>query len=72
MEKKVKIRSAAGARATSANIEARLTSDGKARKKKPPACPKNCSKLGVCPFNLRPCTGLLICGENYPPVARED
>jgi len=63
MEKKDKIKFAAGSRATSANIEARLVS---ARKRKPPPkCPKNCAKLGVCPENYLPCSGLLICGTNW-------
>ena len=63
MEKKDKIKFAAGSRATSANIEARLLSVGK--RKPPPKCPnKDCGRLSVCPVNIRPCSGLLICGVN--------
>jgi hypothetical protein len=64
MVKKSAIKSAAGSRATSANIEARLVAVG--RKPKPPKCPKNCSKLYICPDNVRPCTNLFICGTNFP------
>ncbi len=65
MEKKNKIKSAAGSRATSANIEARLS----AKKPKPkPPCPllyKDCRDLLICASNDRPCSGLVLCGSNF-------
>jgi hypothetical protein len=67
MEKKDKIKSAAGSRATSANIEARLTSVKRRKPPPPPKCPlrgKDCGDLIFCPSNGRPCSVLLICGAN--------
>jgi hypothetical protein len=66
MVKKSAIKSAAGSRANSANIEARLVAAGRKPKPRPPKCPKNCSNLYICPDNIRPCTNLFICGKNFP------
>ena len=67
MKKKVKIKSVAGAHATTTNIEARLTSGSKVSKRK--RCPKDnsdCTDLTHCPSNWRPCSGLIHCGTNLP------
>ncbi len=67
MEKKDKIKSAAGSRATTANIEARLISVQ--RRKPGPKCPnKDCSNLTICHPNIRPCSGLIFCVGNIPPI----
>lgn len=65
MVKKNAIKSAAGSRATSANIEARLVAVARKPKPKPPKCPKNCSNLFICSDNVKPCSNLFICGKNF-------
>jgi hypothetical protein len=63
MEKKDKIKRAAGSAATSANIEGRLALKGK---RKPPKCmTKDCSDLTSCVGNQRPCSGLFFCSLNF-------
>jgi hypothetical protein len=58
-----KIKPAAGSRATSATIEARLASAAKSKPKNP--CPKlNCAHLFICVTNGVSCPPLLICGTN--------
>jgi hypothetical protein len=61
MERRDKTKPAAGARATSENVEDRLKS---ARAPKP-KCPNNCSTLGPkCPTNHLICGRLIDCGTN--------
>jgi hypothetical protein len=64
MEKRDKMRSAAGPGATSKNIEDRLTS---ARAPKLKGCPTNCVRLGTkCSDNHLICSELIHCVVNGP------
>ena len=56
MEKKTKIKSAAGAGVTRRNVEERVTTAQKA--------PLVCGKLTSCAINKKSCPKLVRCGEN--------
>jgi hypothetical protein len=62
MEKKTKIKSAAGARVTRRNVEERVTAAQKGPLVKP--CTALCSRLTSCPDNRKECPRLLRCGVN--------
>lgn len=60
-----KIKPAAGSRATSANIEARIAAAAKSKSIDRKGCPKlNCDHLYICVTNGVSCKPLLICGLN--------
>jgi hypothetical protein len=62
MEKKTKIKSAAGARVTRRNVEERVTAAQMAPLVKP--CTALCAKLKSCPDNRKTCPKLARCGVN--------
>ena len=62
MEKKTKIKSAAGSKATGRNVEARLAAAKKTPSAKP--CTENCAALKSCTTNRKECPVLVRCGIN--------
>jgi hypothetical protein len=62
MEKKTKIKSAAGAKASGRNVEERVTAAQKAPPTKP--CTSLCARLKSCPDNKKNCPVLVRCGVN--------